>query len=122
MLALIYHCGLRVGEAVALKPGHIDAQRGVVRVVEGKGGRIARCPSAAADDRAAAPVLVLSSQRAVALSGRRARLEGSHPFALCGQWRESREAMSVSAVQNALRMALSASGTQEERDMSHPAA
>jgi integrase len=29
VLALIYHCGLRVGEAVALKPSYIDAQRGV---------------------------------------------------------------------------------------------
>ena len=44
MLALIYHCGLRVGEAVALKPGHIDAQRGVVRIVEGKGGRMREVP------------------------------------------------------------------------------
>ena len=42
VLALIYHCGLRVGEAVALKPSHIDAQRGVVRIVEGTGGRNAR--------------------------------------------------------------------------------
>ena len=25
VLALIYHCGLRVGEAVALRPGHIKA-------------------------------------------------------------------------------------------------
>ncbi|MGA7880059.1 MAG: tyrosine-type recombinase/integrase [Terrimicrobiaceae bacterium] len=44
VLALIYHCGLRVGEAVGLKPGHIDAQRGVVRIVEGKGGRMREVP------------------------------------------------------------------------------
>jgi len=44
VLALIYHCGLRVGEAVALKPGHIDAGRRVIRIVEGKGERITSLP------------------------------------------------------------------------------
>ena len=44
VLALIYHCGLRVGEAVALMPGHIDAPRGVVPIVEGKGGRMREVP------------------------------------------------------------------------------
>jgi integrase len=45
VLALIYHCGLRVGEAVALKPAHIDAERGVIRIVEGKGERMRECQS-----------------------------------------------------------------------------
>ena len=48
VLALIYHCGLRLSEALKLKPGDIDAKRGVVRVRSGKGGRpreIPICPA-----------------------------------------------------------------------------
>jgi len=44
VLALIYHCGLRVGEAVRLRPRDIDSARGVVRVIDGKGGRNREVP------------------------------------------------------------------------------
>ena len=70
VLALIYHCGLRVGEAVALKPGHIDAQSGVVRIVEGKGGRMREVPITCQMVQGLSPVLELPSQQAVALSCR----------------------------------------------------
>lgn len=37
MFTLMYHCGLRLGETIQLKPGHIDGSRRVLRVVGGKG-------------------------------------------------------------------------------------
>lgn len=37
MFTLMYHCGLRLGETIRLKPGHIDSSRRVLRVVAGKG-------------------------------------------------------------------------------------
>lgn len=37
VFTVMYHCGLRLGEAIHLQPGHIDARRGVLRVVAGKG-------------------------------------------------------------------------------------
>lgn len=37
VFTVMYHCGLRLGEAIHIKPGHIDASRGVLRVVGGKG-------------------------------------------------------------------------------------
>ena len=39
VFTLMYHCGLRLGEVVNLKPGHIDSSRRVLRVVGGKGGK-----------------------------------------------------------------------------------
>jgi integrase/recombinase XerD len=46
VLALIYHCGLRVGEAVRLRPRDIDGQRAVLRVIDGKGGKNREVPVA----------------------------------------------------------------------------
>ena len=37
MLSLIYSCGLRCGELLALKPEHIDSKRGIVLIKQGKG-------------------------------------------------------------------------------------
>ena len=39
MLSVAYGAGLRAGEAAALKIGHIDSQRMVIRIERGKGGR-----------------------------------------------------------------------------------
>jgi len=39
VLSLVYHCGLRLSEALKLKPTDIDSARGVLRVREGKGGK-----------------------------------------------------------------------------------
>ena len=102
VLALIHHCGLRVGEAVGLKPGHIDAPRGVIRIVEGKGGgRMREVPIA--------PEMIEWLRRYWSFHRNRWWL---FPGVRCG-WKErtrslsramgeSRRAMSVSA-QNALR-------------------
>ena len=37
ILTTCYAAGLRIGEAVSLKPNHIDSQRMVIRVEQGKG-------------------------------------------------------------------------------------
>ncbi|MCP5540433.1 MAG: tyrosine-type recombinase/integrase [Akkermansiaceae bacterium] len=47
VFTLMYHCGLRLGEAIHLKPGHIDASRGVIRIVGAKGGRDREVPVSA---------------------------------------------------------------------------
>ena len=39
ILTTCYAAGLRIGEAVSLKPNHIDSQRMVIRVEQGKGQR-----------------------------------------------------------------------------------
>jgi site-specific recombinase XerD len=44
ILSLIYHCGLRTGEACRVEVGHIDAARGVLRVINGKGGKHREVP------------------------------------------------------------------------------
>ncbi len=44
VLSLIYHCGLRLSEALQLKPKDIDSERGVVRVRHGKGNKAREVP------------------------------------------------------------------------------
>ncbi len=66
VLASIYHCGLRVGKAVRLRPKDIDSHRGILRVID------ANDP---ANDRAPSRLLVFSSQCALAFSWCRPRLE-----------------------------------------------
>ena len=44
MFTLMYHCGLRLGEVIRLKPGHIDGSRRVLRVVGGKGAKDREIP------------------------------------------------------------------------------
>ena len=44
VLSLIYHCGLRLSEALQLKPSDIDSKRGVLRVRHGKGDKAREVP------------------------------------------------------------------------------
>jgi integrase len=44
VFTVMYHCGLRLGEAIHLKPGHIDSSRRVLRVVGGKGNKDREVP------------------------------------------------------------------------------
>ena len=113
VLALMYHCGLRVGEAVRIRPQDIDASRGVLRVINGKGGRNREVPIA--------PAML-------------ERLRGYWAFHRNRQWlfpavgrgwkersRTLQEAMgagskpmSVSSVQMAMRMVVPASGIKKQ--------
>lgn len=44
ILSLIYHCGLRVGEACCIEVSHLDAERGVLRLLNAKGGKNREVP------------------------------------------------------------------------------
>jgi integrase len=44
IFTLLYHCGLRISEALKLRPSDIDGDRLVVRVREGKGGKPREVP------------------------------------------------------------------------------
>jgi site-specific recombinase XerD len=44
VFALMYHCGLRLGEVCRLEVSHLDRARGVLRVVNGKGGKHREVP------------------------------------------------------------------------------
>lgn len=46
VFSLMYHCGLRLGEVCRLEVTHLDAKRGVLRVINGKGGRNREVPVA----------------------------------------------------------------------------
>jgi site-specific recombinase XerD len=39
LLSLAYGCGLRAGEVVRLRAGDIDSAQGIIRIVQGKGGK-----------------------------------------------------------------------------------
>ena len=108
-LRLIYHGGLRVGEAVRIKVGDIDAAQGRLRIREGKGGKDRCVPITAG---------MIGELRAFWRTHR-------NPiwlFPAPGRaWRERQEdrnlvlgrattCMSVSAVQNAFRLARAQSG------------
>ncbi|MEO0414584.1 MAG: tyrosine-type recombinase/integrase [Verrucomicrobiota bacterium] len=41
---LVYQCGLRMSEALAIKPQHIDGKRLTIRIVNGKGGKQREVP------------------------------------------------------------------------------
>ena len=46
LFSLMYHCGLRLGEACRLEVSHLDRKRGVLRVINGKGGKNREIPVA----------------------------------------------------------------------------
>ncbi len=39
IMALLFGCGMRVGEVLNLKPEHIDRKRGVINIIAGKGNK-----------------------------------------------------------------------------------
>jgi integrase len=113
VFVLIYHCGLRVGEAVRLRPTDIDDERGVLRILDGKGGRNREIPIA--------QDMIVRLRRFCAFHGNRHWL-----FPGLGRnWRDRAHTlkaamhsgpshMSVASVQNALRMVLKDSGIQKK--------
>jgi integrase/recombinase XerD len=112
VLALIYHCGLRVGEAVRLRPCDIDSGRGVLRVIDGKGGRNREVPIS--------PEMIKRLRRYWCFHRNRAWL-----FPAVGRgWRERCRSlqsamaagngpMSVSSVQAALRIVVATAGIKK---------
>lgn len=46
LFSLMYHCGLRLGEACRIEVTHLDRNRGVLRVINGKGGKNREIPVA----------------------------------------------------------------------------
>jgi integrase/recombinase XerD len=112
VLFLIYHCGLRVGEALAIKPSHIDAARGVLRIVNGKGGKMREVPISA--------TMIAKLRRYWNFHRNphwlfpgvgRGWKERTRSLAVA--MGEATHPMSVASVQNALRMILPASGIKK---------
>ena len=112
ILCLIYHCGLRVSEAAALRPTDIDTDRGVIRIINGKGGKNREVPIA--------PDMIARLRIFWKAHGNRQWL-----FPGVGsQWRDrcvsmaqamgvSAKPISVSSVQAAMRMAIASSGIKK---------
>jgi site-specific recombinase XerD len=112
VLLLIYHCGLRVGEALAIKPSHIDAARGVLRIVNGKGGKMREVPISAAMITKLRQYWSFHRNSDWLFPGvGRGWKERTRSLALA--MGEARHPMSVASVQNALRMCLPASGVKK---------
>ncbi len=72
MLALLYGSGLRIAEALALRPRDLDLDKGIVRVTRGKGGKTR---TAGIEDGMAAIVREWMDYRAKVLE-----LNGSKPL------------------------------------------
>jgi site-specific recombinase XerD len=109
ILRLIYHCGLRIGEACRLEVRDIDGTGGRLRVRQGKGGKDRCVPIA--------PEMLADLRR---FWRRHRHPRHLFPGMQCN-WkalkepltvraRQARGAMSESAVQNAFRLALAGSG------------
>jgi len=112
VLMLIYHCGLRVAEAVAIKPSHIDAARGILRIVNGKGGKMREVPiSPGMIERLRKYWSFHRNPRWLFPGVGRGWKERTRSLAVA--MGEARTPMSVPSVQNALRMTLPASGVKK---------
>jgi integrase len=108
VLALIYHCGLRVGEAVRIRPCDIDAGRGVLRIIDGKGGKNREVPIA--------PQMIARLRRYWCFHGNRqwlfpgvGRGWRERSRSLAAAMGEASQPMSVSSVQAAMRMVVASS-------------
>ena len=104
-LRLIYHCGLRVGEAVKIKVTDIDAAQLRLRIVQGKGGKDRSVPltQRLVDELRAFWKTHRNPTWLFPAPARR----GLDPMRCA---RSSTTHMSVSAVQNAFRLARAESG------------
>ena len=112
VLSLVYHCGLRLSEALQLKPTDIDSGRGVVRVRHGKGDKAREVP--------VCPQMIVRLRRFWRQHKNR---QGLFPGVGRG-WKQSgitqaeamgrsTKPMSSSAVQMALRIIRKSSGVQK---------
>lgn len=112
ILCLIYHCGLRVSEATMLRPQDIDSDRGVIRILNGKGAKNREVP-------VAAEMLVRLGRYWKAHRNRQWLFPGvgrgwkDRCHSLAAAMGESVKPMSVSSVQAAMRMAVASSGIKK---------
>jgi len=112
-LRLIYHCGLRIGEAVRIEVGHIDSAGGRIHVRFAKGGKDRYVPIAAA---------MLEELRGWWRQHRHPRFLFPSPGrgwadrseSLTQSMQRAVEPMSVSSVQMAFRLARAASGVKAQ--------
>lgn len=112
VLALIYHCGLRLGEALALRPTDIDSGRGVVRIREGKGGKAREVPIS--------PAMVKRLRRYWCFHQNRqwlfpavGRFWRNRRLTLAEAMGQSEKPMSVSSVQMTMRIVREGCGIQK---------
>ncbi len=112
ILCLIYHCGLRVGEATMIRPQDIDTARGVIRILNAKGGKNREVPIA--------PGMLQRLRRYWCAHGNRGWLFPAVGRGWKDRWRSLRRAMaqaskpmSVSSVQAAMRMAVASCGLKK---------
>jgi integrase len=113
VLSLIHHCGLRVGEAVRLRPGDIDTARAVIRIIDGKGGKNREVPIAPAMiDRLRHFWMAHRNRQWLFPGVGRGWRDRCH--SLAAALAEGRQPMSVSSVQNAMRMAVASCGLKKK--------
>jgi integrase/recombinase XerD len=113
VLSLIYHCGLRVSEAVKIRPVDIDAARGVIRILDGKGGKNREVPIA--------PAMIARLRRfwKVHRNPRWLFPGLRHGFkerglSLAAALGQAAAPISISSVQNAMRMAVASCGLKKK--------
>lgn len=78
MLTLCYGCGLRVSELVAIKVRHIDGERHLLRVEQGKGAKDRGC---CVSNTAMSPARLLDDVSALSLAFSQCQQAGSTPDA-----------------------------------------
>jgi|SoiMethySBSTD1v2_1073268.scaffolds.fasta_scaffold299431_2 integrase len=113
VLTLIHHCGLRVGEAVRLRPADIDAARAVVRILDGKGGKNREAPIAPAMiERLRRYWKAHRNPKWLFPGVGRGWKDRCH--SLVAAMGQSSKPMSVSSVQNAMRMSVASCGLKKK--------
>ncbi|MCA1603695.1 MAG: site-specific integrase [Acidobacteria bacterium] len=112
VLCLAYHCGLRISEACSIRPEHIDAARGVIRIINGKGGKNREVP--------VAPAMIARLRRYWKMHRNRQWLFPGVGRGWKDRWRslaramhEANKPMSVSSVQAAMRMAVASAALKK---------
>jgi integrase/recombinase XerD len=112
VLSLTYHCGLRISEACSIRPQDIDAGRGVIRIINGKGGKNREVP--------VAPAMIERLRRYWKIHRNAHWLFPGVGRGWKDRWRSLATAMakagtpmSVSSVQAAMRMAVASCGLKK---------
>lgn len=113
IFTVMYHCGLRLSETIHIKPGHIDGERRVLRVVAGKGGKSREVP--VTDELLVRLRRFWAAQRnpewlfpGVGQGWSASKMTRAEAMGLC------QKPISRASVQNAMRMTVASLGWQAE--------